>query len=830
MFQFHQIDFTSSKEASSISTDRRQQAVSKTDAPIKRSELPTEKEPDKQRKSHLPGPEHQEKRSPKPSENKHGDLEGTATAAEHAENVGSQMSRANATPSNAIEPRARVGGTGNGEVPSASNEPGKGETNPEQKKPPTAAKAGQSIETTKKRDKDRVYDTRGMTGLKGSKMAIWVPFVTWETVHGQRQWRKAIRMAKHVQQDSDGFNVIKKNVLGSSINEALAQVDEEKVSLGRVNFLLDSSIKEVIKNISEKTDNDSRANLDDELKTLERAIEQLRESTPSPSLSVFKCLEDLREAVEIYSGKLETSKETQLLRYYLGLSPRDDVTTHHLHVSRTLDQYHYSSLPDTRRRDADQVNEHNQNEHNKVVNFFRRILDLVRLKSSASDGKNTGSDIAPSPSTGKADMDSRDFRMCMVDQLWLWIIDDKTIITCFPDRWGQNPEVGERVESATGNGEDRLIHRISKHVSEDIRPQTRTVYEMAALITSFCTDFVDQCKVKADGGTASSPSESFLHVFADSIGVVMDKEVQFFEDFKRGIAARHKNTQTNHDSHSSNLELRLEKEIALLEEIKDIRDELNILRSICTDQDVVLKTLSKLATRRKYSKAKGVVANDHILDYYRQRSNIETRIARIEKMQRDIRTAYDAMNHLLDLKQKDANILEAVEARKQAEATTKQGRTIMVFTIVTIIFLPMSFLASIYALNVQSFPHDQSDNVSYPSEWIFSRIFGTTAALAVPLIIMAFKINEVLDYFEKQSRKRAANNHNNHNNHKNSQGNSKEVKQQVQAAEKQTNSHGRYFPVDKVFGRRLVAREPDTEQGLGNGGEGVSTEGGKKSG
>ncbi|OAL23957.1 hypothetical protein AYO20_10807 [Fonsecaea nubica] len=828
MFQFHQIDFTSSKEASSISTDRRQQTASKTDAPIKRSELPTQEEPNKQKKSNLPGPEHQEKRPPKPSENKQGDLEGTATATEHVENVGSQMSRANAPPSNATEPRPRAGGTGNGVVPSASNGPGKGETNPEQKKPTMAAKAGQSVETTKKRDKDRVYDTRGMTGLKGSKMAIWVNRIQ---SNGQRHWRNAIRMVQQVQQGPDDFNVIKKDILGSSINEALAQVEKEKVSPGRVNFLLDSSccrtlsaIEEVIKTIREKTDNDSRANLDDEPKTLERAIEQLRESTPSPSLSVFRCLEDLQEAVEIYSGKLETSKETQLLRYYLGLSPRDDVTTHHLHVSRTLDQYHYSSLPDTRRRDADQVVRRyqnakcrgrrsdenqldNQNEHNQNVNFFRRILDLLRLKSSASDGKNTGSDIAPPPPTGKPDMDSRDFRMCMVDQLWLWIIDD--------NRWDPNPEAGERAESATENGEDRLIHRISKHISEDIRPQTRTVYEMAALITSFCTDFVDQCKVKADGGTASSPSESFLHVFADSIGVVMDKEVQYFEDFRRSIAARHKNTQTNHDSHSPNLELRLEKEIALLEEIKDIRDELNILRSICTDQDVVLKTLSKLATRGKDSKAKGVVANDRILDYYRQRSNIDTRIARIKKMQQDVRTAYDAMNHLLDLKQKDANILEAAEARKQAEATTKQGRTIMVFTIVTIIF-------------VRHLPGTRSPS-THP--------VGTTAALAVPLIIMAFKINEVLDFFEKRRRNEGGNNHNNHNKHNskhskgNNKGNSKENKQRVQVAEKQTNSHGRYNSrVDQFFRPKMVVPESDIEQGLANGGERVSTEGGKKSG
>jgi hypothetical protein len=35
--------------------------------------------------------------------------------------------------------------------------------------------------------------------------------------------------------------------------------------------------------------------------------------------------------------------------------------------------------------------------------------------------------------------------------------------------------------------------------------------------------------------------------------------------------------------------------------------------------------------------------------------------------------------------------MEAIQVRKQAEETTKQGRTILVFTIVTIIFVRLPF-------------------------------------------------------------------------------------------------------------------------------------------
>ncbi|OAP61529.1 hypothetical protein AYL99_03732 [Fonsecaea erecta] len=873
--RFDQMDFTSSEEASYIYANWRQQTVSKTDAQSKGPELPNQEEPEKRRKPSLQAPERQEGLSPKFSEKKNATLESSVN--DYVKNSESQMSRANAAGSGPAQARVRTDGTGNEEVPGAAKTQVRGELaqGAEQKKPTPSTKAGQSTETTKKREKDRVYDTGGMTGLKGCKMAIWLPFVTSESVQGQKQWRNAIRMVKEAQRRPDPHNPdyseLKKAILSLSISEARIQLSKEKNRPRGVTSPFNSAcvralseVEDAINNIHDKaapapkqlisdpmspSGGPEKAKLDNKQECLDKAINQLKNGFKEYlSLSVFSCLESLQEAVEIYSGNLETVKETKLLQCYLGLSDEDDVKTHHLHVPRTLDQYYYSSLPDTRRRDVDQVvrryqkdkwsrlrGDENQPDKqsqpdNQNVSLFRRILDLLRSKSSGSGGKNTGSDSASSPEKRTPDVDSQDFRMCMVDQLWLWIIDDETIITCFPDRWGQNPKKGARAETETGNGEDRLVRRISKHVSEDHKPPIRNVYHMAALITSFCTDFVDQCKVKPDGRRGSSTLESFLHVFANSIGVVMDKEVQFFEDFRLDIAARHNNTQTNRDSHSSNLELRLDNEIELLEEIKDIRDELNILRSICADQDDVLKKLFQLATVHD-SEGKRDDTNDRILNYYRQRSNIDTRIARINKMQRDIGTAYDAMNHLLDLKQKDANILEAAEARKQAAATTQQGRTIMVFTIVTIfcVQLPMSFLASLYALNIQSFPHDQSDNVSYPSEWIFSRIFGTSAALAVPLIIVAFKINTVLDYFERWSRGEGSNNSNNKGNIENSgerNSNSSTPEDKKRVTEQQNHSHGRFKSyVDEVFRREKVAQESAMERGLANAGGKVSKDG-----
>jgi hypothetical protein len=61
------------------------------------------------------------------------------------------------------------------------------------------------------------------------------------------------------------------------------------------------------------------------------------------------------------------------------------------------------------------------------------------------------------------------------------------------------------------------------------------------------------------------------------------------------------------------------------------------------------------------------------------------------------------LKDLLTLKQQQAGVVEAREAVKQAAETLKQGRSIMLFTIITIIFLPLSFCASIFGMNVTEF-------------------------------------------------------------------------------------------------------------------------------
>jgi Mg2+ and Co2+ transporter CorA len=114
-------------------------------------------------------------------------------------------------------------------------------------------------------------------------------------------------------------------------------------------------------------------------------------------------------------------------------------------------------------------------------------------------------------------------------------------------------------------------------------------------------------------------------------------------------------------------------ETRLLDEVKDILDELNILKNLALDQKTVYESWKSVSGMEDYH---------HITP-----SEVKEDI---EGMIEDSKSVQSAINTLLDLKQKEATILEAQATRRQSDA-------VMVFTVVTIIFVSShKFLANTY--------------------------------------------------------------------------------------------------------------------------------------
>jgi Mg2+ and Co2+ transporter CorA len=92
--------------------------------------------------------------------------------------------------------------------------------------------------------------------------------------------------------------------------------------------------------------------------------------------------------------------------------------------------------------------------------------------------------------------------------------------------------------------------------------------------------------------------------------------------------------------------------------------------------------------------------------------------------------------HLLDLRQKRANIREAHAALQQAhetsrqttlslqlaEAAERQSKIVTVFTIITAVFLPLSFFASYFGMNVKDLSGEAANPYTSQDFW---RVAGT---------------------------------------------------------------------------------------------------------
>ena len=139
--------------------------------------------------------------------------------------------------------------------------------------------------------------------------------------------------------------------------------------------------------------------------------------------------------------KESRSIETKLIWKYLGAETP-------FHCRRTLDQYGYPNLRSTRARDDDQM---------LWKRTKPRSAASVQPDSSGSLGLSQDHDSKSPPhssrytspshhpdqeesgDTARSNMDelvanTQDGNVLMVDQLWLWALDEKTIVTFFPNK------------------------------------------------------------------------------------------------------------------------------------------------------------------------------------------------------------------------------------------------------------------------------------------------------------------------------------------------------------------------------------------------------------
>ncbi|KAL8671688.1 MAG: hypothetical protein Q9168_003810 [Polycauliona sp. 1 TL-2023] len=374
-------------------------------------------------------------------------------------------------------------------------------------------------------------------------------------------------------------------------------------------------------------------------------------------------------------------------------------STPNLHIRRTLDQFYYHAIS-TEDRDTDQV-----------------VYRYTREKSNTK-------------------------KVFMVDQLWLCIIGGDLIITSFPQRWNQPKDDPLNV-----------LDGIIEDMNSKTRPPVKSVHDLATLITGRCSGVFDRHRL-------GDEEYQFLDMFESSIGHVTNRETELFMNFNDAskAAARWLTNQRERGSlqplskqsaEKENLRdhtfvdtlLDIGEETALLAETKDIRDELNMISMVLKHQVSILDDMMHALLEE--AKGPDSRMQPEIKKRYREQHKVvEVHLRDVERMDKQAEGIYTSLTHLLDLKQKHANAFEARFARDQAAFTGRQGQTIMVFTIVTIVFLPMSFIAAVFTIPVSEFPH--SDGApSIPFSYVSKITFGVGLAISIPLIAVAFALDNI---------------------------------------------------------------------------------------
>ncbi|KAK5654203.1 hypothetical protein OQA88_7377 [Cercophora sp. LCS_1] len=301
-------------------------------------------------------------------------------------------------------------------------------------------------------------------------------------------------------------------------------------------------------------------------------------------------------------------------------------------------------------------------------------------------------------SQGMKDKSPSHPKLLTVNQLWLWRIDSATLITAFPDR-------------CCKTSKPNLLSTISQSFTQ--RPPA-TMQAMLIQVLRHVVDFIDS-------PDNPGPDENLSDIFEQSIAYRAHGEMDCYLMFHRARRAQ----QTKYSTATGNTarilmeeKMRDEEqmcdigqEIEHLREIKDIRDELKMIERVLEDQ---LPSLHKHV--ESFNRLGAII------------QSIDFRLAKLHRLNKDA----ESLNHLLDLKQKQAG-----QADRRAEDSETQNQLLFVFTIVTVVFTPISFVSTFMAVPSRDFPQTE-DGTDIGWTW-WQVLAGTLATeIATFLVIAAF--------------------------------------------------------------------------------------------
>lgn len=221
-----------------------------------------------------------------------------------------------------------------------------------------------------------------------------------------------------------------------------------------------------------------------------------RTSRQEPPSIRFKLGQYLLDAARLFEG-MTGYRDKKLLQSFLMTDPP-------MHPRRTLDQAYYWSLNTTNSRDRDQVVYRATTAD--PLNFHRWDPDRCVWTDHAREENMTSAEWSDLGHTNCSDCTAnirKISRLIMVDQLWMWVLDEKTIITCFPHRYGI-----DRHDTSD-------VHKSIRMRMAEGRQSIRSIFDLALVIFEECSNtFFDRTRTW-------DKQPQVLDEFAEAIGNIV---------------------------------------------------------------------------------------------------------------------------------------------------------------------------------------------------------------------------------------------------------------------------------------------------------------------
>ncbi|KAF5590094.1 cytochrome P450 monooxygenase [Fusarium subglutinans] len=213
-------------------------------------------------------------------------------------------------------------------------------------------------------------------------------------------------------------------------------------------------------------------------------------------------------------------------------------------------------------------------------------------------------------------------------------------------------------------------------------------------IVSETVKFIDEFKWAGLG-------HHVLDIFEGEISKEMDKEAGYYKYFETTVKDLDLVNKTISEAAHSTWQL------------KDIRDELRLLQRLFETQLDVVKKVAEMLWPTKLPGKPSLTKDDRqtLRSNFIRDLGLENLIQRVKRLNQDAYTTLEGVSTIIQAMQAQASL-------KEAESARFMNHIILPFTIVTVIFTPLSFLTSLFAVNSDGFPHNDDGELRIPADWL----------------------------------------------------------------------------------------------------------------